>query len=500
MKRMKLAQVFEFLQRPSVVKLSRSAVTRILASRAVVLDFIARGKTVYGINTGFGRLSTVKIPKAELAALQVNLLRSHACGVGQPIPSEIVALMLFLKIHNLAAGYSGCSLEIIEKLVKLLNKRIYPVVPARGSVGASGDLAPLAHLSLPLIGEGEVVYQGQTVPADRLVKDGIYQPVVLGPKDGLSLINGTQYSTALLIYALAQSKTLFLLAELAAAMSTEAVLATDKPFSAAIQKVRCQKGQQIVARHLRNFLKNSQIVKSHRNCSKVQDPYSFRCVPQVMGAVYDTIQFVEGVVENEINAVTDNPLVLSADNQIISGGNFHAEPIALAADYLAIALTELGNISERRIATLADPTLSSLPAFLVDNSGVNSGFMMVHVTAAALCAENRTLSHPASTQNIPTSANQEDHVSMAPNAGLKLLQIIENFCQIVWIEFLAAAQGIDYRQNLLSGAGTRRAYQKIRSLVEHLSKDRQLFLDLRKATEFFDDLNFINQIREIANQ
>ncbi len=500
MNRMKLKQVFEFLQRPSVVKLSRSAVMRILASRALVMDFIAQGKTVYGINTGFGRLSTVKIPEEELAALQVNLLRSHACGVGQPIPSSIVAPMMFLKIHNLAAGYSGCSLEVIEKLVELLNKQIYPVIPSRGSVGASGDLAPLAHLSLPLIGEGEVEYQGQTVAASKLVKDGIYQPVVLGPKDGLSLINGTQYSTALLIYALAQSKDLFLLAELAAAMSTEAVLATDKPFNDAIQKVRCQKGQQIVARHLRNFLRSSQIIKSHINCSKIQDPYSFRCVPQVMGAVFDTIQFVEEIAENEINAVTDNPLVFSADNQIISGGNFHAEPIALTADYLAIALTELSNIGERRIATLADPTLSSLPAFLVDNSGVNSGFMMAHVTAAALCAENRTLSHPASTQNIPTSANQEDHVSMAPNAGLKLLQIIENFSQIVWIEFLAAAQGIDYRQNLLSGEGTRIAYQKIRSLVEHLSKDRQLFLDLRKATEFFNDLNFITQIREIANQ
>jgi len=500
MNRMKLKQVFEFLQRPSVVKLSRSAVTRILASRALVLDFIARGKTVYGINTGFGRLSTVKIPGEELAALQVNLLRSHACGVGQPIPSKIVALMMFLKLHSLAAGYSGCSLEVIGKLVELLNKRIYPVIPSRGSVGASGDLAPLAHLSLPLIGEGEVEYRGETIPANRLVEDGVYQPVVLGPKDGLSLINGTQYSTALLIYALAQLKNLFLLAELAAAMSTEAILATDKPFSDAIQKVRCQKGQQIVARHLRNFLKDSEIIKSHINCGKVQDPYSFRCVPQVMGAVYDIIQFVEEIVENEINAVTDNPLVFSTGNQIISGGNFHAEPIALAADYLAIALTELSNIGERRIATLIDSTLSSLPAFLVDNSGINSGFMMAHVTAAALCAENRTLSHPASTQNIPTSANQEDHVSMAPNAGLKLLQIIENFSQIVWIEFLAAAQGIDYRQNLLSGAGTRIAYQKIRSLVEHLSQDRQLSLDLRKATEFFNDLNFINQIREMANQ
>lgn len=500
MNRMKLAQVFKFLHRPSVVKLSRSAVTKILASRALVMNFIVQGKTIYGINTGFGRLSTVKIPQEELADLQVNLLRSHACGVGRPIPSKIVALMMFLKIHNLAAGYSGCSLEVIKKLAELLNKRIYPVIPSRGSVGASGDLAPLAHLSLPLIGEGEVEYQGQTVAASELVKQGIYQPVVLGPKDGLSLINGTQYSTALLIYALAQVKNLFLLAELAAAMSIEAVLATDTPFTDKIQRVRYQKGQRIVARHLRNFLKNSQIVKSHINCSKVQDPYSFRCVPQVMGAVYDTIQFVAEITENEINAVTDNPLVFSADNQIISGGNFHAEPIALAADYLAIALTELGNISERRIATLSDPALSSLPPFLVDNSGVNSGFMMAHVTAAALCAENRTLSHPAAVENIPTSANQEDHVSMAPNAGLKLLQIVENLNLIVWIEFLTAAQGIDYRQNLLSGEGTRIAYLKIRSLVEHLTQDRQLHLDLRKADEFFNDLDFINQIREIANQ
>jgi histidine ammonia-lyase len=500
MNRIKLTQVFEFLHRPSVVKLPRSAVTKILASRAVVMNFIARGQTVYGINTGFGRLSMVKIPEGELADLQVNLLRSHACGVGQAIPSNIVALMMYLKIHNLAAGYSGCSLAIIEKLIELLNQQIYPVIPSRGSVGASGDLAPLAHLSLPLIGEGEVEYQGQIVAAGKLVKDGIYQPVVLGPKDGLSLINGTQYSTALLIYALAQTKNLFLLAELAAAMSTEAVLATDAAFGDAIQKVRGQQGQRIIARQLRNFLKDSQIIKSHVHCGKVQDPYSFRCVPQVMGAVYDTIHFVQQIAENEINAVTDNPLVFSADNKIISGGNFHAEPIALAADYLTVALTELGNISERRIATLADPTLSSLPPFLIDNSGLNSGFMIAHVTAAALCAENRTLAHPASAENIPTSANQEDHVSMAPNAGLKLLRVVENLSQIVWIEFIAAAQGIDYRQNLLSGEGTRLAYRKIRSLVEHLAVDRQLYLDLRKSTEFYNDLNFINQISEIANQ
>ena len=495
-----IEKAFKFLQSRETVTLSEDAINKIKRSRQLVLDFIKQGKTIYGINTGFGKLASVKIEPEELSELQINLLHSHACGVGEPIQPDIVALMMWLKIQNLSQGYSGCSLEVIEKLVELLNLNIIPLIPRRGSVGASGDLAPLSHMCLPLIGEGEVLYEGERFQAEDLVRNGLYQPVTLGPKDGLSLINGTQYSTALVLYALYQIRKIFMLAELAAAMSVEAALATDTPFRAEIQRVRNQNGQRIVAEHLRCFLNNSEIVHSHVNCNKVQDPYSFRCIPQVLGSALDTIHFAENLVENECRSVTDNPLVFPEIGEILSGGNFHAEPLAMAADYLTIAMTELGNISERRISILSDTTMSGLPAFLVDTGGVNSGFMIAHVTVAALCAENRTLSHPASVETIPTSANQEDHVSMAPNAGLKLLQVIENIRHIIWIEFLSAAQGIDYRKNLASGDGTKIAYRKIRSLVKHLGKDRLLARDLREIDNFYNDDAFIEQIQSLMKK
>jgi len=342
------------------------------------------------------------------------------------------------------------------------------------------------------------LYKNKQCQSEDLVKQGIYEPIKLGPKDGLSLINGTQYSTSLLTSALIQAKDLVLLSELAASMSIEAVLSTDVPFRREIQELRRQKGQKVVAKHIRNFLKNSKIVESHKNCEKVQDPYSFRCVPQVLGAVRDSINFVQEIVENEFNAVTDNPLVFSDSGEILSGGNFHAEPLALASDQLSIALTELGNISERRIANLTDQSVSGLPAFLVESSGINSGFMIAHVAAASLASENRTLSNPASVGNIPTSANQEDHVSMAPAAGLKLLQIVENVKVIIWIEMLAAAQGMDFRRPLKGGIGSELCYKKVRSLVKYLDKDRIMYVDLRQYKKLLSDYTFIREINDIA--
>jgi len=495
-----LAELLKYLQKKHSIVLTKPQIEQIERAHQTVQEILQTDLTVYGINTGFGKLSQVRIGTQDLETLQVNLLRSHACGVGPAVDDSVVRIMLYLKIMNLARGHSGCSRRVVEKLIELLNRDILPVIPSQGSVGASGDLAPLAHMCLPLIGEGEVKYQNQIYTAAELVRQGTYTPVKLGPKDGLSLINGTQYSTALLVFAYQQAEELVLLAELAAAMSVEASLATDVPFAAEIQRVRGQAGQVETARHLRNFLQGSAIIQSHRNCPKVQDPYSFRCIPQVIGAVRDTLNFVQGILEKEILSVTDNPLVFPKTGEILSGGNFHAEPLALGADYLTIALVELGNLAERRIANMMDPAMSSLPAFLVPSSGLNSGFMIAQVTAAALCAENRTLAMPASVESIPTSANQEDHVSMAPNAALKLLRVIDNLQKIVWIEFLCAAQGMEFRLPLKGGRGTLLAFAKVRSLVKFLKADRIMFTDLRQAKDFFADRRFINEVHKIAQK
>jgi len=499
-KHLNLTIISTFLAEQGPVSLAPGVRKQVQAARDLVLKNIREHQVVYGINTGFGKLAQVQISGDDLDTLQLNLLRSHACGVGEPIDTELVVLMMLLKVNNLAAGYSGCSMEVVEKLLELLNKRIIPVVPRRGSVGASGDLAPLSHMSLPLIGEGDVFYNGERQASQRLVAEGIYEPVRLGPKDGLSLINGTQYSTTLIAFAVLEAAKIVLLSELAVAMSVEAELATDVPFRPEIHKLRRQKGQITTAKHLLSFLRDSEIVKSHLHCKKVQDPYSFRCAPQVLGVSRDALRFAEDIVENELNAVTDNPLVFAGQGEILSAGNFHAEPLAFAGDQLCIALTELGNISERRIANLTDSAMSNLPAFLVTASGVNSGFMIAHVTAAALCAENRTLSNPASVQNIPTSANQEDHVSMAPNAGLKLLQVIRNLKTIVWIELLVAAQGMDFRKPRKGGRATQRGYDRIREMVDFLSHDRVMYPDLAKADELFSDQLFISEISAIADQ
>ena len=494
-----LESIKNYLLNTQKIEITQDAKDKIKRSRAVVEKVISDGKVVYGINTGFGKLSYINIPNDKLEQLQINLLRSHACGIGEPIDTDIVKLMMILKVRNLSEGNSGVSLSVVEKITELYNKEIYPVVPCRGSVGASGDLAPLAHMALPLIGEGEVFYKGKKRDAADLVTEGIYQPAQPGAKDGLSLINGTQYSTALLLSIFLEAEKLVYMAELALALSIEADMATDRPFDARIHNVRCQTGQKQVAENVCKLLQYSKLIESHKDCKKVQDPYCYRCAPQVLGSVRDTLTYVKNILENEIDAVTDNPLVFPEDGEIISAGNFHAEPIAMAADYLTIAITELGNISERRIASLIDTTMSGLPPFLIEYSGLNSGFMIAHVTAAALAAENRTLANPASVETISTSANQEDHVSMAPNAGLKALQVLNNAKNIIWIEMLAAAQGIDFRGKLKGGKGTQLGYDKIRSLVPHLDDDRIFYKDLEKCDKFFRDEDFYKQILTILN-
>ncbi|MCF7885119.1 MAG: histidine ammonia-lyase [Candidatus Marinimicrobia bacterium] len=481
-------------------KLTAEQKDNIIQARQLVKKMLAQNKTIYGINTGFGKLSQVKITEDKLEALQCNLLRSHACGVGAPVKKEIIKIMMSLKIDSLAKGNSGCSLAVVEKLIELLDKNIIPYIPARGSVGASGDLAPLAHMSLPLIGEGEVYYNDDRVASENLVSQGVYEAISLGPKDGLSLINGTQYSTALLIHCLLRIEKIMTMAKLAAAMSIEADMATDVPFYDKIHKARNQKGEQAVACHIRNLLQGSEIIASHKDCEKVQDPYSYRCIPQVYGMVQDTIDFVTEIVEREAGSVTDNPLVFPEIKQIYSGGNFHAEPLAMGADYLAIAITEVGNMIERRIANLMDSNMSHLPPFLTNSSGVNSGFMIAHVTTAALTAENRTLANPASVETITTSANQEDHVSMAPNAGLKLINIIDNLEDIIVIELLVSAQGIDLRDDLEQGRGTALGYKKVRKLVPTLEKDRIMYKEFNKIKQIFSDDKFINHINKIIDK
>ena len=405
-------------------------------------------KSIYGINTGFGVLANVKIDKDNLRKLQKNLVLSHAVGVGDFLSKAIVKLVVLLKIKTLAKGLSGSSLELVHSLCNLINLDVTPCIPAKGSVGASGDLAPLAHLAQVLIGEGYAELSGEIMPAKDALDKGGMKPFELGPKEGLALLNGTQVSTAIAMSSYFDTENLFLAALHSGALTVDAIKGSVKPFDNRIHEARGQKGQIAVAIELNKLISGSDIVKSHIDCDRVQDPYSVRCQPQVMGACLDAINHVGSILSIEANAVTDNPLVFAEDKEIISGGNFHAEPVALAADHLALAIAEIGSISERRSALLIDKNLSGLPSFLVKESGLNSGFMIHQVTAAALVSENKLLSHPASVDSIPTSANQEDHVSMATHAANRLITMNENLSFIIAIELLSAAQGVEFHHPL----------------------------------------------------
>ncbi|HWD23273.1 MAG TPA: histidine ammonia-lyase [Burkholderiales bacterium] len=459
------------------LELDPACLPAVRESLGTVQRIIASGKPAYGINTGFGRLSQTRIPSEELEQLQANIVLSHAAGTGALLDDATLRLILALKIISLSAGYSGVRPELIELLVALYNRGIYPCIPSKGSVGASGDLAPLAHLSLALLGMGEARVGSRIVPASRALRDAGLEPIRLAPKEGLALLNGTQVSTALALQGLFAAEEVFAAAVVAGSLSVDAAAGADTPFDPRLHALRGQPGGGDVARCYAQLLDGSEIRRSHlENDPRVQDPYSLRCQPQVMGACLDQMRYAAGVFEREAGAVTDNPLVI--EGQILSGGNFHAEPVALAADALALAIAEIGALSERRIALLIDSTLSGLPPFLVEHGGVNSGFMVPQVTAAALASENKALAHPASVDSLPTSANQEDHVSMATFAARRLGDMASNSACIVAIELLAAAQGVDWRAPLKTSPRLQAAHDRIRACAGFYDHDRYFAPDI----------------------
>jgi histidine ammonia-lyase len=449
------------------------------AAAKAVSAIVASGRTVYGVNTGFGLLAQTRIPDDRLLDLQRNLILSHCCGLGEPFERRVVRLAMALKVVGLARGHSGVRRIVVERLLKLLDADALPVIPSQGSVGASGDLAPLAHLAAALTGVGQVSLAGQVMPAaDALRRLGL-EPLTLGPKEGLALINGTQVSAAAALDVLFTAERVFAAAVVAGALSTDALKGSAAAFDARIHEARGQPGQIAVARILASLMEGSGILASHSDCSRVQDPYSFRCQPQVLGAALDLLRNCARTLEIEANAATDNPLLFG--DEALSGGNFHAEPVAFAADILAIALCEVGSISERRTAVLVDPKMSGLPPFLVEDSGVNSGFMIAQVTAAALVSENKSLAYPASVDTIPTSAGQEDHVSMATHAAVKARRIAGNAAGVVGIELLAAAQGIDFHAPLVTSPALARVHRAVRQAVPFYESDRYLADDLARS-------------------
>ena len=482
-----LAQLREVIAQPVHLSLNPSARTAIDASAAAVSKVISENRVVYGINTGFGLLANTRIEPKDLELLQRSIVLSHAAGTGALMDEATVRLMMVLKINSLARGYSGVRYEVIQLLIELLNKRVYPCVPQKGSVGASGDLAPLAHMSTVLLGEGEVIFAGRRMPACEGLEIAGLKPITLAPKEGLALLNGTQASTAFALHGLFAAEDLFAAAIVAGAFSVGAALGSRRPFDARVHAVRGHQAQIDAASAYRHLLDtSSELGNSHQNCGKVQDPYSLRCQPQVMGACLQQIRQAASVILTEANAVSDNPLVFADEDEFISGGNFHAEPVAMAADNLALAIAEIGALSERRMALLIDSNLSKLPPFLVNNGGVNSGFMIAQVTAAALASENKTYAHPASVDSMPTSANQEDHVSMATFAARRLLEMADNTCGILAIELLAAAQGLDFRAPLKSTPLIESAKAELRERVSFYDKDRYFAPDIENAKQWVD--------------
>ena len=484
---LKLAEIEAVSLAACPVTIALAALERVAQSRALIEEILAAGQTVYGVNTGFGKLSDVRIPPEKLAELQFNLVRSHAGGVGSPLSEGESRAILLLRANVLAKGFSGVRPALLELLVSLLNAGVHPVIPEKGSVGASGDLAPLAHLALVVIGEGEAFYRGERIPGGEALRRAGLQPMQLAAKEGLALLNGTQAMTAVGALAVARARRVTQLADLAGAMSLEALMGTPAAFDPRIHAARPHAGQIASAAHLVRLLADSEIRESHREHDKwVQDAYCLRCMPQVHGAVRDVLAHVASVLEIEAGSATDNPLIfpeLSSESQnreaVLSGGNFHGAPLAYAFDYAALALTDLASITERRIDRLLNPDINEgLPAFLSPDPGLSSGFMMAQIVAAALISECQVLSHPASTGNIPTDGGKEDHVSMGMTGALKLRQIVEHAERVVAIELMCAAQGVEFRNPLRPSREIERAHAAVRAIVLHLDKDRTLAPDM----------------------
>lgn len=475
------------------VALSPAAIAKIEKAHQFLHGEIKKGKTLYGVNTGFGLLSNVKIADSDIETLQYNLLRSHACGVGPAMPDSVSRAMLLLRAANLALGHSGVSLKLVEQLIALLNRGVCPVIPQQGSVGASGDLAPLAHLALVLIGEGEARVKGKTLSGLQALKTAGLKPIRLGPKEGLALINGTQFMTAIGALTLLEAEHLANMADVVGAMTVEALRGTETAFEPEIHAVRPHPGQIFVAGQIKKLLTQggiSEIALSHENCGKVQDPYSLRCIPQVHGASRDVMVFVRQVLEREINSVTDNPLIFPDEKKILSGGNFHGQIVAIAMDTLSIAAAELASISEQRLKKLVNPAISELPAFLTKKGGLNSGFMIVQVAAASIVSENKTLCHPASVDSIPTSADKEDHVSMGAWAARKAGRVVTNTRRVLAMEFLAAAQGIDLLRPLRTSVALEAVHHHIRRKVRRLDDDRSFSEDFKLIEEMIIHFEF----------
>ncbi|MBC3766596.1 histidine ammonia-lyase [Neptunicella marina] len=491
-----LTQLRTISRQPVTLSLDNSAEADINASAATVAKVISEGRVVYGINTGFGLLANTRIKPDELELLQRSIVLSHAAGTGELMSDDSVRLMMALKINSLARGFSGIRLQVIQNLIALVNAQVYPCVPKKGSVGASGDLAPLAHMSMPLMGEGHVRYQGKIITGLEGLRIAGLEPLTFAPKEGLALLNGTQASTAFALQGLFFTEDLMAAATVSGAMCVEAALGSRAPFDPRIHTARGQQGQIDMAATYAELLdSHSEIGNSHSDCEKVQDPYSLRCQPQVMGACLTQMRFAADVLLTEANGVTDNPLIFGDD--IISGGNFHAEPVAMAADNLALVIAEIGALSERRSALLIDTNLSKLPPFLVENGGVNSGFMLAQVTAAALASENKSLAHPGSVDSLPTSANQEDHVSMATYAARRLADMAENTRGIIAVELLSAAQGMDFRRPLKSSDKVEQGYALVREKVSFYDSDRYFSPDIEAINSLIANGSFNDLVSSI---